>query len=75
MEKKYLSRREAAAYVSAQGLELALGTLQKMATVGGGPRYAIFGKRAVYTKTDLDAWIEERLGMSASTTTEHASRL
>lgn len=73
MKKKYLTRREAALYVTGQGLNLALGTLQKMATVGGGPRYAIFGKRAVYTRPDLDAWIAERLGMAAATTNEHAS--
>ncbi|MEC9368468.1 MAG: hypothetical protein VX871_07225 [Pseudomonadota bacterium] len=45
-------------------------TLQKMATLGGGPVYRIFGNRAVYTVNDLDAWAEAKLTAPRSTTSE-----
>lgn len=61
MSTAFLSREEAAAYVRAKGLPCAKLTLQKMATVGGGPEYRKFGKRVVYTGADLDAWIDARL--------------
>ena len=47
-----LLRREAATY-----LGLSLSGLAHMASRGAGPRYSMKGKRAVYTKSDLDAWI------------------
>lgn len=61
MEKKYLDRREAAEYLSARGLRFSHNTLSKLATVGGGPSYRKFGVRVVYTREDLDAWIEHKL--------------
>lgn len=57
----YLDRREASEYVTRQGLPLAKTTLQKFATVGGGPVYRRFGRRAVYLASDLDAWIASKL--------------
>lgn len=61
MSDSYLSRPEAAAYVRAKGLPCTKATLQKLATVGGGPAYQRFGHRAVYRTADLDAWIESKL--------------
>ena len=61
MQRTYLSRPEAAEYVRARGLIVSKTTLQKFATVGGGPVYRRFGSRAVYTTADLDAWIEQKL--------------
>ena len=61
MTAKYLTRAEAADYVSAQGLPCAKGTLGKMATTGGGPIYRVFGKRAVYTPEDLQTWIAAKI--------------
>lgn len=61
MEKTYLDRREAAEYLSARGLRFSHNTLGKLATVGGGPVYRKFGTRVVYTRADLDAWIERKL--------------
>jgi len=59
---KYLERTEAAIYLTEQlGLRVAKGTLQKWATVGGGPAYRRFGKRAVYLIEDLQAWAESKL--------------
>lgn len=61
MTDRYLNRAEAAAYVAGRGLPCTRLTLQKLATVGGGPSYRRFGHRAVYTAADLDNWIERKL--------------
>jgi hypothetical protein len=62
MEKThFLDRREAAAYLSAHGLRTSWRTLQKQATVGGGPPYRLLGSRAVYTPPDLDHHITSKL--------------
>ena len=68
--KKYLSRREAAQYVEEKGLPLSKNTLQKYATVGGGPKFFKFGRRAVYCREDLNTWISDKLGQSVSSTSE-----
>jgi excisionase family DNA binding protein len=49
-----LSIKEAAAYVP-----IARGTLDKLRIYGGGPRYIKLGKKVLYDRADLDAWIEE----------------
>lgn len=61
MQKQYLERPEAAEYLTAKGLRTSKTTLQKLATIGGGPEYRRFGLRAVYTPEDLDAWAERKL--------------
>ncbi|MBT3016836.1 MAG: helix-turn-helix domain-containing protein [Candidatus Thiodiazotropha sp. (ex Clathrolucina costata)] len=61
MCKQYLTRKEAAEYLKEQGLPVSPNTLQKYATVGGGPEYKIFGNKAVYTESDLDQWAENKL--------------
>lgn len=58
----FYDRKKSAEYVRERGLPLTPGTLQKLASVGGGPRYSMFGNKAVYSADDLDAWIDERLG-------------
>lgn len=63
---QYLSRKEAAAYLKQQGLRIEAGTLQKLACVGGGPEYALFGNKAVYTTPILDAWALRRLRQRSS---------
>lgn len=35
-------------------------TLATWATRGGGPKYVKVGKLAMYRKSDLDAWLNER---------------
>ena len=62
MEKRYINREEAALYLTnTLGLEVSKNTLQKRVTVGGGPAYSRFGKRAVYTTQDLIEWAERKL--------------
>ena len=68
--KKYLTRIEAALYVEKQGLPLSKNTLQKYATVGGGPKFFKFGHRVVYSRGDLNTWISDKLGKSVASTSE-----
>ncbi len=62
MEKRYISREEAADYLTnTLGLQVSKTTLQKWVTTGGGPAYRRFGKRAVYLTQDLNEWAERKL--------------
>ena len=71
MTERYLDRREAAAYLTVErGLRISHNTLQKMATVGGGPAYRVFGIRAVYTIEDLDEWVRIKLSARKHSTSE-----
>lgn len=65
--QRYLTRDEAAAYLTAKGLKITKTTLQKLATTGGGPEYAIFGNRALSTQEQLDRWAESKLKPRHST--------
>lgn len=58
--KKYLTRSEAAQYLTERGARTAKGTLQKLASVGGGPVYRVFGRNALYRPEDLDAWVDSK---------------
>jgi hypothetical protein len=72
MRKRYLTRQEAASYLSERGLPVTKNTLQKLATIGGGPAYSIFGNRALYTTETLDYWAEARLSAPRRSTSEAA---
>lgn len=54
-EPRYLDTRRAAVY-----LALSASTLNRMRLTGEGPRYAKAGRRVIYAKADLDAWVEAR---------------
>ncbi|MBI1415761.1 MAG: DNA-binding protein [Limimaricola sp.] len=61
MTNSFLTRPEAAAYLTARGFPVAKATLQKYATVGGGPVYRRFGNRVLYLASDLDTWAQSKL--------------
>lgn len=58
---RYLNRLEAAEYMNKLGIKISKLTLQKYATVGGGPVYRKFGHRVVYLISDLNAWVFEKM--------------
>ena len=65
MESKtrpFLTRSEAAEFLTENGYPVGKGTLQKIASTGGGPVYRIFGNRALYAPADLLMWAEKRCG-------------
>ena len=71
MLSKYLGRPEAAEYLTEQrGLRTSPRTLTKLASIGGGPVYQRFGKRAVYTQDALDAWADRRLSAPLRSTAD-----
>jgi len=69
---RYLNRREAAQYLSDRGFPTAWTTLQKLASIGGGPRYRIFGRVALYETPDLDTYAEAKLSAPRFSTSEAA---
>jgi hypothetical protein len=70
MQDRFLDRRESAEYLTERGLKTSWRTLQKLATVGGGPLYRVYGGRAIYTPVDLDTWAEEKISAPRYSTSE-----
>ena len=54
--ERRLTRTEAAAFLTECGYRVAYATLNKYATVGGGPVFESFGRRPLYKPADLLAW-------------------
>lgn len=73
-ERPRLRRAEVPAYLlEKHGIPLALNTLNKMATVGGGPAMRYAGRIPLYDVTDLDAWAESRLSAPVTSTSGKAA--
>jgi Helix-turn-helix domain len=47
-------------------LKLSPRTLEKMRTIGGGPRFRKLGRRVMYSLQDLEAWSDSRACESTS---------
>lgn len=67
MTFRYLSRREAAVYLTEHGFPCSAKTLAKYACQGGGPRYAKYGLRVLYRPDDLLSWALGRCSVQTST--------
>jgi hypothetical protein len=72
--KDYLTRPEAAQYLTERGLKTSKNTLQKKATTGGGPEYQLWGNMAVYRPPKLDSYIEQKLSTPRRSTSETPGR-
>ena len=70
MENKLLRRWEAARYLEERGIPISASTLAKKATHGGGPRFRKFDRFPLYSATDLDAWIADRLSALKQSTSD-----
>src|SRR5262245_17262908 len=57
---KYLTRKQAKAYLHEKGETVADSYLAQGARLGTGPQFRYLGKHPVYTEADLDAWLEAR---------------
>lgn len=68
----YFGRREAARYLTERGYPTAQRTLEKLACLGGGPIYRVYGRRALYTAADLIAWAQSRTSAPRRHTSEAA---
>ncbi|ASP55476.1 hypothetical protein CDO31_29500 (plasmid) [Sinorhizobium meliloti] len=72
--KPRLRRSEVPEYMLRKhGIPVALSTLAKMATVGGGPAMQHAGRIPLYHISDLDAWAVERLSKPVRSTSERAA--
>jgi hypothetical protein len=62
MVTKKLGRGPAAQYVrETYGLECSEASLEKLASIGGGPLFYRVGRRVEYDPADLDAWALSRI--------------
>lgn len=66
---RLLLRAEAANYLAeVWKVVRAVSTLRRLAGAGGGPRFRLDGRRAIYDRTDLDAWAMAQISELRKTT-------
>lgn len=71
--KRY-RRTDAAKYLTdEQGLPCSPKTLAKLACVGGGPKFQMFGRFPVYPEPELDRYADSKLSPLVSSTSELAA--
>ncbi len=69
--KRRLRRAEASDYLFEQhGIQRTVGTLAKLAVIGGGPRFRVAGRTPLYSADDLDAWADSILSPPVGSTSE-----
>jgi hypothetical protein len=68
---QYLRRWKAAQYLRDKGVPCTAKYLAKLACVGGGPRYYLFGRIPLYTPEWLDEYIAAKLGDPVRSTSEY----
>lgn len=72
-DKPRLRRCEASSYLhDKHGVTVAVATLSKLASVGGGPVFNKFGRAVLYDVAALDAWALARLGAPRASTSAAA---
>jgi hypothetical protein len=69
-DERLLNRQEAAAFLCERGYRVAVASLNKWASIGGGPRFRKFGRRPLYAPSDLIAWAEARTSPPVGSVTE-----
>lgn len=66
-----LRRFEAANHLlEKHGISRTVGTLAKLAVIGGGPPFRVAGRTPLYAIEDLDAWAESLLSPLIRSTSE-----
>lgn len=69
-ERKFLTRRQASAYLTAKYFPCAAASLARMATQGGGPIFRKAGLMVLYEQRRLDEWAAARVSGEFQNTTE-----
>jgi len=73
-ERPRLRRSEVPAYMMQKhGIPVALKTLNKLASIGGGPVMQYAGRIPLYRPEDLDAWAAQRLSKPVASTAERSA--
>ncbi|HWX46892.1 MAG TPA: hypothetical protein VNZ61_02400 [Roseomonas sp.] len=71
LRKPRLRRSEVPEYLLLRwGITIAVATLAKFATLGGGPAFNKCGITPLYPTAELDAWARQRLGKVVRSTSE-----
>lgn len=71
LDRPRLRRRDVPAYLAGKhGIDIAVSTLEKLATNGGGPTMQYNGRIPLYHVDDLDAWAQARLSPPVRSTAE-----
>jgi hypothetical protein len=73
-ERKFLRRREAAAYLRGRYGIGSEKTLAKLACVGGGPEFHKAGVAALYEAAALDTWALAKIGPAQASTSDVGTR-
>jgi len=73
-ETRPLRRKEAAAYIqNTHGVPCSPNTLAKLASVGGGPAFRKASRFPLYSRSDLDAWVQGKMSALVRSTSELAA--
>jgi len=73
-DRPRIRRSEVPAYLmDKHGIPVALATLNKMASQGGGPTMQYSGRIPLYHVDDLDRWANERLTKPVASTSEKSA--
>lgn len=71
LQRPRLRRADVPTYLASKhGIDIAVSTLAKMATIGGGPTMQYSGRIPLYSIAELDAWADRRLSKSVRSTSE-----
>jgi hypothetical protein len=70
-DRPRLRRKDVPAYLADKhGIDIAVSTLNKLASIGGGPVMQYSGRIPLYRLHDLDEWAEARLSKPVASTSE-----
>jgi hypothetical protein len=73
-QRPRLRRKDVPAYLAEKhGIDIAVATLNKWVTVGGGPEMQYFGRIPLYHIDALDAWAAARLSKPVRSTSERSA--
>ena len=68
--QRFYGRREIAEFLRARGFPVASRQLEKMASLGGGPPYRIFARKALYEPNEVLMWAKGRMSSPRHHTSE-----
>ncbi|AWC21402.1 hypothetical protein CO731_00853 [Aminobacter sp. MSH1] len=73
-QRPRLRRKDVPAYLAEKhGIDIAVATLNKLATIGGGPEMQYAGRIPLYHIDALDAWAMARLSKAVRSTSERTA--
>src|SRR5690242_15406741 len=71
VDQRYLTRGEAAEYLTDLGYKIAPASLAKRAVVGGGPPFRSWGRKPLYDPEALLEWAQARCTGPRRSTSDH----